>query len=1068
MQSQMSAGYELSPQQRQIFWRQREYTTVGLAILLEGNANVASLREGIQALVDRHEILRTSFQRRAGMKFPFQVVQERAELPWNEIDLSALPDSRQRSRIEELLGDASKINIESGPVVWAGLVKLDAGRHVLALTFSSLCVDRSSLNNLFSEIQTHLAGTTLAHDILQYADYSEWQKEWLRKDDEEAKPAVEFWKALAFQSIPGLNLPLESKSLAGSASGETVPVPLDTTTLRGLGGYELENFLFACWQAFLWRMTGRQEFVIGYVSDGRNHEEFAEGVGVFRKTLPIRVAVEEKSTFVELLRESGEQLASARERQDYFAADLIHDHIPVGFAFETLSEKAAAGDVMISEFGRAPVASDSRLQLRCSRVGGSLVLALDFDPSRIAGNIARQFAEAFSILCGAAASSHSSPVGALPIISEAMRRKVIIEFNQTAADYPKDKCLHQLFEEQAARHPNRPALCFGESELSYFELNRRANQIAHILRQSGVGPNVPVALCLERSAEMIVALLGVLKAGGCYVPLIPDNPKARLAHQLSETGAPVVLTQQKHVDRVPQFQGKVFCLDHDGDLLASAPDGNPGVEMSPENMVYVIYTSGSTGAPKGVAVRHSNLVNYSCFICQRLELEKYPEGLHFATVSTIGADLGNTCIFPALISGGCLHVIGYELAMSPALFREYASRHPIDVLKITPSHLSTLLDSDAALSVLPRKYLVLGGEAARWSLIEQVRKSGKCAIFNHYGPTEATVGCCTFSVDRAQEVNPWEPATVPIGRPIANDQVYILDRRMQPVPVGVAGELSIGGAGIAPGYLKQPEQTRECFVPNPFSDDPAARLYRTGDLARFLPDGNIEFLGRIDQQVKIRGFRVEPAEIESVLKRYDRVKQAAIVPFDDKSGAKRLAAYVVAADTRAEEVRAFLSQELPDYMVPAAIVRVDSLPLTPNGKLDLRALPSPEQQAPVRDMVAPRTADEEKLAGIWQNVLKLERVGVSDNFFELGGHSLLATQIIARIRNTFHVQMPLHTLLQNPTISALAEEIGHCPAIESEQQEMARLLQELEGISEEEAERLLAAELQKDKSGPDY
>ena len=1062
MQPQMSTGYELSPQQKQFSEQGRETAVGGSAILLEGETDLDQMRKALGALVARHEILRTRFQRRAGMKFPFQVVEASSELSWDEVDLSSLATAEQNSRIHDFLRHSTQINIEKGPVLHARLAKLGAGRHALVLTFSALCVDDASLNILFSELATLYLGAALPEEVLQYADYSEWQNQWLRKGDEEAKQATQFWKQFQLEASPALSLPFARKGTAGLSAWETVPVEWKLPDGDGF-----EDFLLASWQAFLWRMTGQPEFIVGYESDGRNHEEFTSGVGVFAKPLALRASLEPEPTFNDLWEATTKRRADAIEWQDYFSPHLMGSRVPVGFAFRDLAEEVTVNGIVISEVARVLPPSGFGLELRCSGRKGSRILALAFNPAYFRRERVEELAGRLNTVIHFAAANPALPVGDLPIITEPERRKVTVEFNQTVARYPQDKCAHQLFEEQVTRGPQRPALRFGENELSYFELNRAANQIAHILRQSGVAPNVPVGLCLERSAEMIVALLGVLKAGGCYVPLLPDNPKARLAHQLSETGAPVVLTQGKHADRLPEFNGKIICLDHDGDMLTSAPDGNPGVEMSPENRVYVIYTSGSTGAPKGVAVRHSNLVNYSHFIGQRLELEKYPEGLHFATVSTIAADLGNTCIFPSLISGGCLHVIGYELAMSPALFAEYASRHPIDVLKITPSHLSTLLDSDAARSVLPRKYLVLGGEAPGWRLIEQVRKSGECAIFNHYGPTEATVGCCTFSVDKA-DVSEWEPATVPIGRPIANDQVYILDRGMKPVPVGVAGELCVGGAGIAQGYLKQPEQTAERFVPNPFSDDPAARLYRTGDLARFLPDGNIEFLGRIDQQVKIRGFRVEPAEIESVLKRYPGVKQAAIVPYHDKSGEKRLAAYAVTVGrARAEELRAFVAQELPDYMVPAVVVLIDSLPLTANGKLDLRALPSPEQQAPVHEIVTPRTLEEEKLAVIWREVLKLERVGVTDNFFELGGHSLLATQIIARIRNVFHVQMPLQMLLLNPTIAALAEQIGHCPAIESEQQEMARLLQELEGISEEEAEKLLAAELQKDKSGPD-
>jgi amino acid adenylation domain-containing protein len=832
-----------------------------------------------------------------------------------------------------------------------------------------------------------------------------------------------------------------------------MPVPTTPEAFSRIPAEQLEDFFLACWQVFLWRITGQQEFVLEVLSDGRNHEEFAAGVGLFARNLPLVASFESEKSFTSFLTDSANHRAGALEAQDYFAADSVTEPIRVGFA-------SAGSPSPVAEFARTSPARGSRIQLFCPAAGSAAQLVINFDSAYFDQQVIEQLAESFGVLCTAAAADPSIPVGALPITTDEQRRRVVIQFNQTAAEYPKNKTIHQLFEEQAALHPERPALRYSQRELSFGELNQEANRIAHVLRSHGVDRNVPVALCVERSAEMIVGLLGILKAGGCYVPLIPDNPKARLAHQLAETGAPVILTEEKHLNQLPEFKGKIICLDRDKALLAAAAETNPAASSLPDDLVYVIYTSGSTGIPKGVAVRHSNLVNYSYFICRRLQLENHPQGLNFATVSTISADLGNTCIFPSLISGGRLHVIGYETAMSPALFAEYASQHPVDVLKITPSHLATLLSSGQA--ALPQKYLVLGGEATRWDLIERIRKSSRCAIFNHYGPTEATVGCCTFSVDQT-DVSQWEPASVPVGRPIANDQVYILDSQMNPVPVGVAGELCAGGAGLALGYLNQPEQTAERFVRNPFSDDPNSRLYRTGDLARFLPDGSIEFLGRIDQQVKIRGFRVEPAEIENVLKRHPSVKQAVVVPYDDKTGEKRLAAYFTGR-SRPEELRAFLAQELPDYMVPAAFVPIDSLPITANGKLDVKALPSPEQQPAAREMVAPRNSDEEKLVEIWQGILKLDRVGVTDDFFELGGHSLLATQIISRIRDRFRVQMPLHVFLQNPTIASLASQIGQCPVIESEQEEMARLLQEIEGMSEEEAEKLLTAELNKSQN----
>jgi amino acid adenylation domain-containing protein len=1054
----MSAGYELSPQQKLFFAQAREKLTGGIAILIEGSISPGKIRDIVQTLIARHEILRTTFQRRTGMKFPFQVVNEKGDLAWEEIDLSAVSTDQQHSRISALLAHSSWLNIEKGPVIRGQLVKLGSNRHVLALAFSALCTDDASLNLLVKEFTSVYAGEELVEEALQYADYSEWQSEILDSNDQQA---AEFWARTEFESLPALSVPFERTGR--SAEGwDSIELPLKLTA----GEAGERAFLFAAWQAFLGRISGRQEFVSGFLSDGRNHDEFSTGMGLFARPLPRTANVDGNLSFGEHLHRVQASTATALDFEDHFSADRIADHIPVGFSFCELAQKVTAANVAISELVRIMPSAAFRLQLRCVANSAAVHAVLDYNKNHFHRETVVQLADRFAVFAKAARAEPSSAISALPIMTPEERHQIVVEFNRTAAEYPQDSCIHELFEARAALHPGRPALRFGERELTYAELNREANRIAHVLRSHGVGPNIPVALCLERSAEMITALLGILKAGGCYVPLIPDNPKPRLSHQLAETGAPVILTEEKHLSNLPEVKGKIICLDRDRDLLASASDSNPDVKMSAQDLVYVIYTSGSTGSPKGVAVRHFNLVNYSHFISRRLKLDDHRDGLNFATVSTISADLGNTCIFPSLISGGCLHVIGFETAMAPALFVAYAAAHPIDVLKITPSHLSSLLNGESGDAILPRKYLILGGEATRWDLVERIQRANKCALLNHYGPTEATVGCCTFNAD--SDVRAWEPATLPIGKPIANDEIYIVNSLIQPVPIGVAGELCIGGAGLAQGYLKQPTQTAERFVRNPFSSDPDARVYRTGDLARFLPDGNIEFMGRIDAQVKIRGFRVEPAEIESVLRRHPSVDHAAIVSYESDPGEKKLAAYVVSkSQIRTEDLRAFLAQELPEYMVPSAFVLVDSLPLTSNGKLDLRALPKPEQQVPVRESVAPRNPEEEKLALIWREVLKRDSVGVTDNFFELGGHSLLATQIISRIRNTFRVQMPLHSFLQSPTIASLAEQIGSCPAIESEEEEMARLLQELEGISDEEAERLLTTELQKntDRTG---
>jgi amino acid adenylation domain-containing protein len=1080
MSEPVTAGFQLSPQQKHLWSVSAGQPAVAqVAVLLEGNLDVERLKSSLLGIMNRHEILRTVFPRNAGMKFPFQVVSDRSALPWTEIDLRGLDSTQQDQRVEQAWTLSGHLDQDQAPAVRASLVPLADDRSLLMLSLPGLCADNATLKNLVDELRGVYGGAAQSDaDPLQYADYSEWQNELVQKNDEETASAKQYWKQHDASAIPPLVLPFETRQDgAANFQPDSVTVPLDSEFFKRVEQASEGNpasFLLAGWQVLLWRLTGQAEINVGVVSDGRSHEELGNALGLFAKALPLYANFEASRSFADVVRQAKQSWSEAVEFQDY--VELTGQGLANGFSVEEKLSKQQAGGVAFSIWRQCSYSNRFHIQLRCTVENGGWSTELVYDRASFLRDIAERVAQRLGILLTAAVADPDVLVSTLPILDASEREKILVGFNQTTAEFPREQCIHHLFEDQAARSPNRPALRCGENQFTYAELNTAANQIAHLLRQRGVKANIPVGLCVERSAEMIVGLLGILKAGGCYVPLVPDNPKARLAHQLAETAAPVVITQQALLDRLPEFGGEIVCLDRDRALLEKHPGDNPQRNNSPEDLVYVIYTSGSTGIPKGVAVRHFNLVNYSHFICRRLQLDEHPQGLNFATVSTISADLGNTCVFPALISGGCLHVIGFEMAMAANLFAEYVAKHPVDVLKITPSHLTTLLNAaegsrgsaprDGAEprhhtnTVLPRQYLVLGGEASSWHLVERIQRSGTCAVLNHYGPTEATVGCCTFAV-RENDVAKWAPATMPIGRPIANDEIYILDQHLEPTPIGVPGELCIGGTGLAKGYLNQPQQTAERFVSHPFSKLTSARLYRTGDLARFLPDGNVEFLGRIDHQVKIRGFRVEPAEIEAMLKQHPAVKQSVIVPYEDKAGEKRLAAYIVAAKApTSEELRAFLLQQLPEYMVPSAFLAIDSIPLTPNGKVDLRALPSPEEgQAKVeREFIAPRNPAEEKLVGIWTEVLKLPQVSVNDNFFELGGHSLLATQIISRIRNTFRVQLPLHSFLETPTVSDLAEKISHCPTAETEEEEMARLLGELDGLSDEEAERLLAAD----------
>jgi amino acid adenylation domain-containing protein len=647
-------------------------------------------------------------------------------------------------------------------------------------------------------------------------------------------------------------------------------------------------------------------------------------------------------------------------------------------------------------------------------------LEFHYDGAELAAEAMERLAGSFVVLLKAAVEDPERSVGELPLLGEEERARLVMEWNRTEAWYPR-QCIQELIEHQAGCTPEREAVRCGADGLTYGELNERANRLAHFLRRSGAGAGTLVGLCAERSVEMVVAVLGILKSGGAYVPLSAEHPKPRLTSQLA--GVEVLLSEGKWRAHLPQFGGLALWLDEDQAKWAEEPMTNPEVVTTPEDLAYVMYTSGSTGEPKGVEIRHSSLVNYTWFMSRQLKLEQEPKGLQFAMVSTLAADLGNTCLYPALISGGCLHVLPYAVATDAQRMASYQEQYGMDVLKIVPSHLSALLHSEEGSRVLPKRYLITGGEVLTRTLVEEVEGSGAtCLMINHYGPTETTIGSLMLPLSEYDRKR--SKRTIPIGRPIANTQVYVLDELGSPCPIGVCGELHIGGVGVARGYLKRAELTAEKFMVDGFSNRSGGRLYKTGDLVRYQPDGQIEFLGRVDDQVKIRGYRIEPGEIESVLLRQTEVKQAVVLAREDERQEKRLIAYVVVRNQPAvseAELQQKIREQLPDYMVPHAVVLMDKLPLTSNGKVDRQALPKPEDVAgKKRTNQPPTTSTEQMVAQIWSEVLKVTHLGVHDDFFQLGGHSLLATQVISRIREQFGVGIALRSLFETPRLGSFA------------------------------------------------
>ena len=1030
-----TSSFRLSPQQARLWELEPDgpTTVAQCAVALEGELDPDRLRRALDAAIERHEILRTTFRRPPGMQLALQVVQAHGTAAWRTVDA-------ERVELEELLAEeaVAPFDLATGPLARVLLAKRDPSSHVLVITLPALCADGASLTTLARELLELYGGEGGGSEPLQYADFAEWQSRVL---DERAPEPAEDAGAGGFSLLLG-------REPGSPFSPRAVAVGL------GAAAGEPESILLAAWTVLLARLSDDGKARVAVVADGRHHPELRNALGPLAKGLPMTVSLLEGRPFDELAADVARTVSEGTADWERLRADAAAaGDMLVWFEAADLRDRWRAGDLEARIVHRRGDCDRYALKLECALLAdGSWEGRLWFDPDCVRGTDAERLAQYLEGLLVAAIEEPAEPANALDFLPPDERLLLLEEWNATHVPAADAAGVHELFEAQAERAPDRVAVRAGGASLTYRELNERANQLASRLRALGVGRDAVVGLFMDRSIEMLVGLLGILKAGGAYLPLHTEHPRARLLGLLAEAKAPVLVTKEMLAGRLEGFAGHVLCLDRDRPSLEEEPKENAAHVNAPEDLVYVMYTSGSTGVPKGVAVTHRGLLNYATAIARKLEADQEP--LSFALVSAISTDLGNTGIFASLVSGGTLHLVDPEVSMDGAALAREAAERPYDVLKITPSHLSALLSAGDA-AVLPRRWLVLGGEAATWDLVERVRAASSCGILNHYGPTEATVGSCTF--DLATDLADAKPATVPIGRPIANTKCYVLDGRRAPVPVGVTGELYLGGAGLARGYLGQPEETALRFVDSPF--ETGERLYATGDLARFLPDGNIEFRGRADVQVKIRGYRVELAEVEAVLARHPAVTSVAVVAREDPPLELRLVAYIVAEpEPSREELRAHAAEFLPDYMLPAAFVFLPSLPMTPSGKIDRLALPAPETRVE-SDYVAPSNAAEEQLAGIWADVLGLERVGVQDDFFELGGHSLLATQVIARARNALGVQVPLNVFFNAPTVAGLAAAVAELQAVTPPEDDLARLLDDLESLSDEEAERLLAAEL---------
>nr|QEO74556.1 AMP-dependent synthetase and ligase [uncultured bacterium] len=1017
---------------------------IPLRVRLEGALNVAALEQTFGEIVRRHEILRTVFTDVTGE--PVQTIRPPARVRIPLTDLSGLRESEREAAAERLAAaeHARLFELDAGPLARPRLIRLSAGEHVLVCTLHHIVSDGWSKGVLIKEMSALYEAfgrgepSPLPEPPIQYADFGAWERGWLSGDTLERE--LGYWKEKLAGAPPVLELNTDRpRPPVQMYRGSLVPFGLSrrlTDDLKALGrrtGVTLFMTLLAGFQTLLHRYTSQDDVVVGTTVANRDRFEVEGLIGCFVNMLALRADCSGDPRFEELLEAVRETTLKAYAHQGLPFEKLVEELQPARrpghatlvqavFNFHnqpTLTELTLPGlTLSFPAFDFATSQFDLILDMSEGPEGlaGALYYNRDlFDPETISLMV-----EHLSNLLEGAAANPAQHLSSLPLMGEAERRQLLEVWGRTAAEYTAGACIHELFERQAARTPERVALVCGGERLTYSELNVRADGLARRLRALGAAPDTRVGIHLPRSNDMVVAVLGVLKAGGAYVPLDPAYPADRLAFMLKDSGAFLLVTERRLLGALPAAAAVPVCMDDEEseavghDEVAAAPTG-------PENLAYVIYTSGSTGRPKGVMVEHSAAVNLA--LAQHQAIYS-----HHRTASGLRVSLNAPLVFDAsvermllLLSGHTVYVIPEEVRQDSDAMLAYVERHALDVLDCTPSQLRLLIE--AGLTERPgvsARLVLAGGEPIDEQLWQALAGQGRVDFFNVYGPTECTVNSSVCRVSTS-------PRRPTIGRPLAGVEVYILDERQRLVPVGVVGELHVGGAGLARGYLGRPGLTAEKFVPHPFATRPGQRLYRTADRARFLPDGQIEFLGRADGQLKIRGFRIEPGEVEAVLAEHEALKEALVVAAGEGAGGKRLAAYVVAAAgvrvPPAAELRAFLKGRLPDYMIPASFAALDALPLTPSGKVNRKALPAAEWVSGAERYRGPRTPEEEVLCGLFAEALGVERVGIEDDFFELGGHSLLATRLASRVRAVLGVELAIRTLFESPTVARLSPQL---------------------------------------------
>ena len=1035
---------------------------IPLTLHLVGKLDYVALQKSINQIIARHETLRTTFSEINGT--PVQVINPPFELELPKKDLSELTPSEATTKLQKLLQEENKLsfNLEVDPPIRAQLFKLGTTEHILQITLHHIASDGWSLTVLPKELSAIYTATLFEKPFplpelpIQYADFAVWQKNYLQ--GQTLSSQLNYWKQKLLD-LPQLQLPTDHpRPAVQTFNGAGIPIKIPATLtskvkqLTQKQGTTLFMTLLAVFKVLLSRYSGQESIAVGTPIANRNYREIEGLIGFFVNSLVMYTDLGGEPSFTEVLKRVKQTALEAYGHQDIPFEKLVEqlqperslsqnplfqvvfavqesEHMKPSFSLPNLEVELGwerwMGDQMTVRMDL-----ELHLWLEGEEIKGLCAYNRDLFSAE---TISRMLSH-YQNLLSAAVETTERPVSQLPLMKEPELDQILVEWNNTKTDYPNDKCIHQLFEQQVENNPNSIAVVFEQQKLTYSQLNSKANQLAHYLQKLGVVPETLVGICVERSVEMVVGLLAILKAGGAYLPLDPAYPQERLEYMFADSQVSVLLTQQQLLAQLPQHQAKVVFLDRDWEKIATETPEKVESEVSPQNLAYVIYTSGSTGKPKGVLVEHKGLCNLVTVQMQGFQVNSNSRVLQFASLSF---DASIWEIVMALGSGASLYIGSRDSLMPGVGMSQWLRNNKITHITIPPS----------ALAVMPKdelptlKTIVVAGEACPPELISHWAKGRQ--FVNAYGPTESTV-CATMA-----ECSP-ECYVPPIGRPISNTQIYILDRNLQPVPIGVPGEIYIGGVGLARGYLNREDLTNQKFIPNPFDNSKVksgatprrrktqgnahqesqkSKLYKTGDLGRYLADGNIEFIGRIDHQVKIRGFRIEIGEIEALVSQYPDIKENVVIAQSDPAGDKRLVVYIVPKQESTQDtslipqIRQFLKQKLPEYMIPAAFVLLDAFPLTPNGKIDRRALPVPDTvpSGLSTAYVMPQTETEQLLAKIWQEVLQVEKVGIYDNFFELGGHSLLLIKLHTKLQKVYRQDISIVKLFQYPNISELSK-----------------------------------------------